>query len=220
MTQLVQILLTSEQAALLSAAADVTVRAHEEGTLVELKDDEKTSLEQLVIFMGMVATDPSKFPVTGKLAASIKSRSRELRKGAAEQPSRKNARKERQERRMRTHKARRKTRREDAANYNGARAQMEAEVAEMQAIQDERMAQIEAEPKFTVTDIMGSVLIDNVPQSMIVPVVVEDEEYVPVTEFDSEEYNRPHEYTAPKVIMPGSAEALGITLTSDETALD
>jgi hypothetical protein len=147
----------------------VTVRAHEAETLVVLTDDEKASYEQLAVFMGQVALKPEAFPVTGRLAASIKTRARQL-KGDAQPQSRKNKRKERQERRMRTSKARRRTRREDAEAYNVARTKMEAEIAEMQAIQDERQAQIEAEPKFTVVDIMGNVLIDNVPSSMIVSV--------------------------------------------------
>lgn len=222
MTQLVQILLTPEQAALLGASADVTVRAHEAETLVELTDDEKSSYQQLAVFMGMVASDPSKFPVTGKLARTIKTRARQLK--ATPNPdsgntnaSRRNKRKARQERRQRSHKVRRRTRREDAAAYNVARTQMEAEIAEMQAIQDERMAEIEAEPKFTVTDIMGNVLIDNVPQSMIAPVVGPDDD---AAERFREQYEDAVPGPAPKIILPGTAEALGVTLTSDDIALD
>ncbi len=215
MTQLVQILLTPEQAALLGAAADVTVRAHEEDTLVILKEDEEATLKQLSVFMGQVALSPSSFPVTGRLAATIKKRRREL-KGDAQPTSRKNKRKERQERRMRTHKARRSQRRAMAEEYNKARAITEAEIAEMQAIQDERMAEIESETKYTITDIMGNVLIDDVPESMIVAKV---EQFEPEIDFEQAANDMP-EKLAPKIILPSSAEALGLTLNSDDPALD
>jgi hypothetical protein len=211
-TQLVQILLTPEQAALLGAAADVTVRAHEAETLVVLTDEEKTSYEQLAVFMGQVAIKPEAFPVTGRVAAKLKAHARKI-KGEAQPPSRKNKRKERQERRMRTHKARRVQRRETAEAYNQARTVMEAELAEMNAIHDERMAQIETEPKFTVTDIMGNVVIDNVPESMIVAKPPENvfEQYV-------DDNGRDEIEAKSKIILPGTAEALGVNL--DDPALD
>jgi hypothetical protein len=227
-TQLVQILLTPEQAALLGASADVTVRAHEAETLVVLTDEEKASYEQLAVFMGQVALHPEAFPVVGRMAAKLKKQARKI-KGPAQPTSRKNRRKERQERRTRTSKARRIENREQAAAYNEARTIAEAELAELQEIQDERMAQIESEAKFTVTDIMGNVLIDNVPQSMIVPVAGPDDDA-------SEAFRQAYEdaelighaqdardaLDTPKVkiIMPGSAEALGITLSSDDSGLD
>src|SRR5690242_17354963 len=198
--RLVEVVLTEEQAGLLAAAADITLRSHEaEDGLVTLNEQEELGMKQLAVFFVTVASSPQHFPVTGRMAKTVKSRTRAA-KGEAKQTSRKNKRKARQERRMSFSKRRRKERREMAENFNKAREVYEAELAEIQAIQEQRQREIENEPKFDVQDIMGNVVIAGVPQSMIR--AADTNEPVDIT-------------TGPlpsKVILPGSAEHLGVEL--------
>lgn len=221
---MVEVVLTDGQAGLLAAAADITLRSNAaDDGLVTLEEDEATEIERLAVFMTTVAANPQHFPVTGRMARTIKKRtlaSRLPKIGAGDTGrSVRNGRKARQERRARFHKDRRKHRRETAEAYNTARTKMEAEVAEMQAIQAERQAEIENEPKFDVTDIMGNVVISDVPYSMIVPKpdpASLDEDGLPAVHDDPswslESAERFHGKPKPKVILPGSAEALGVEL--------
>jgi hypothetical protein len=215
-SQLVQILLTDEQAKLLAAAAVVAIRsdADEENGLITLEEDERTDLERLARFMAVVALNPSKFPLTGHMAVARKLAERRVdgvRRGDGELKgtvSRKNKRKVRQERRQRTHKVRRLTRRADAEAYNAARAQMEAELKEIQEIQEQRQREIETEAKYTLQDIMGNVVMTDIPESMIVAQTDE-----PETDYSVGGHEK---FETPTIILPGSAEHL----LADDPALD
>lgn len=209
-----QIVITDDQAKLLGAAADVTLRANEAEEFILLEEHEKTSLQELAVFMAMVAQHPGSFPITGRMAKSVKTRLRQLR-GPAQPASARNKRKARQEKRQGFAKRRRKQRRELAEQYNQARQIMEQEMEEARQIQEERQAQLEAEPKFNITDIMGNVLVANVPASMVVPVPGPDDEAAEAARIA---YGEAHpaqpgdpDHVAPigtHVVMPGSAEAL------------
>lgn len=193
MTQLVEVVLTTDQAAVLAAASDVTLRAASESEYIALEEGEQQTLEQLAVFLAAVANNPQHFPVASNKGLTLKKRLA-APKGAGQPQSRKNKRKARQERRMSFHKRRRKERRADAENFNQAREIVERDRAEMEEIQRERQAQLENEPKFEMLDSMGNVVLSGIPESMIRPQQTPD---------------TPEE-EAPKIIMPGSAEALGL----------
>jgi len=225
LTQLVQILLTDEQAKLLAAAADVTLRSNEDKTdgLIALEDTEKTDLERLATFMAIVATEPGKFPLEGRMAQTLKT----ARRTKTPNPnagntgaSTRNKRKDRQERRARTHIVRRLKRREFVKEYNRARIVAETEIAELTAIQEARQKQIESEPKFDLLDTMGTVIMSDIPQSMIRPVEEElTHDQRVLLSFEPEgnasgpgpvqSYN-PEAKQTTRVILPGTAEALDI----------
>ena len=169
-----------------------------------LSEDERASYEKLAVFFGVAATDPSRFPPTGDSARMVKKLMRRA-KGPAQPQSRRNKRKARQERRMRTAKARRKYKREDAENYNRAREAMEAELREMEQIHAEIEAQHAGEAQFMVIGPDGQTpLLMGVPESAIRP--MEGAEGAPTGPVE----NEPMEARPSKVILPGTAEALGI----------
>jgi len=149
--------------------------------------------------MALVAEEPRRFPVVGRMAATLKKSAKGV-KGPAQPPSGKNKRKARQEQRISFHKRRRKERRETAEDedYNRARATMERDMEEARQIQEERQAQIENEPKFDITDIMGNVILAGVPLSMV---RAQDDQPLDL-ESNLEEQG------PVKIVMPGSAEAL------------
>jgi hypothetical protein len=181
--------LTDQQAALLGAAADTTIRADADGKLIALEEEEREALKQLAVFMAAAADDPSRFPVTGKMAKTIKAKARGV-KGPAQPQSLRNKRKVRQAARRAYAIARRKNRASIVAAFNAAQEQAEAEKKAMVEAQSAMIAKLEAEPKFNVTDAHGNVILSGVPESMIAAV----------------EETGDHELT--KIIMPGSAEAL------------
>lgn len=211
MTQLVEIVLTEEQVGLLSVAAGLTLRSNEdtEHGLITLTEEEQADYERLAVFLTTVAANPQHFPVTGRMARSIKKRTlaSRLPRPAAGDTARsvRNKRKARQEKRQGASKRRRKERREHVAAFNKARERYEADVKEMQEIQEQRQREIENEPKFDVTDIMGNVVIAGVPKSMIRPVV----NGADLVDEHAEDLRLLAD--APKIILPGSAEHLGVT---------
>ena len=214
MTQLAEVVVTDDQAKLIAAAADVALRSHadEEHGLITLDEDELTNMQRLAMFFGVVAEQPHRFPVTGRMAIPLKKAKREAREAAKEvhgtNRSVRNKRKARQESRMGAAKRRRRERREFVENFNRAREITEREVAEMQELQEQRQREIENEPKFNVTDIMGNVLLEGVPQSMIVAADLGADTEDVLS--DVSESATLADASAPKIIMPGSAEALGI----------
>lgn len=193
MTQLAQIVVTDDQAGLLAAAADTTIRADEAGELIALEDVERESLAQLATFMTMVATEPGRFPLTGKLAKSLRSKSKAL-KGPATTASPTNKRKQRQEKRRAFHKLRRQNRREEVATFNARREAYEEQIEQQERDQAELVARLAAEPKFNVTDAKGTVIISGVPQSMI---VAQEPEYQP-TPLDA--------ITSGGIVLPASVQ--------------
>lgn len=103
----------------------------------EGEPDRAAEVYVLESFLDTVTEHPESFPVTGKMATSIKHRLR-LLKGPAQPQSRRNKRKARQERRMSTAKRRRREKRELAAAYNEAQERLMAEVEEANAAYLER----------------------------------------------------------------------------------
>lgn len=129
--QYVQLVFTTDQVAeLKDGLANVVVDA-------ETEPERLAALNLLQTFLGAALDHPEAFPVTGRMAESIKTRLRRLRGPAQPRPL--NRRKKRQEKRMRTAKARRQQRREQVAAFNEARERVEAEVQEILAIHEERM---------------------------------------------------------------------------------
>lgn len=123
----VQVVLTDAHASMLSEALHAFAPEEEQ-------QEEYAVLEH---FVDTVRDNPDAFPVTGRMAASIKRRQR-IAKGPAQPQSRKNRRKARQEKRQSASKRRRKERRERVEQMNAARERIEAELREMQEIAAER----------------------------------------------------------------------------------
>jgi hypothetical protein len=190
--QLVQLVLTDDQALLTRQLIDLALSNSTEDQVGEVEAD----AQRLAVFFGAIAADPDRFPVSGRMATAMK-RAKRRAKGPAQPQSRRNKRKARQEKRMSFHKRRRKERREFAEAYNAAREAMEAEQREMEEAYQEMRARLEAEPKFDITDAAGNVILAGVPQSMVRPVEAAMQEEAEVFETD-----------APKIILPGSAEAI------------
>lgn len=180
----VQVVLTDQLAGLLAAAADITLRSDANKQLVELSDDERTDLQRLAVFMTAVASEPEKFPLRDSQAKSLRSKLRTARGPAQPQPRK--ASKPSQGRQKRT----RAQKRAEAEAYNAARERVEVDMADREAYLEERRAQMENEPKFDITDIMGNTILAGVPSSMLVPV---NEETHPTN-------------PAGKIILPPSVE--------------
>jgi hypothetical protein len=101
------------------------------------------ALKQLSVFFGLVAAHPQQFPVTGRMATAIKDAKRQ-EKGPARKPPRLNARKLRQAKRQGSAKLRRKNRAEDVAAFNAAMEEVRAQQDELNRIQQEDQARLEA----------------------------------------------------------------------------
>ena len=125
--RLVQVVLTVDQAFKLAQ----TVRYAVEDRAGAVDDTVLDDLRRLVVFFDYVAADPSRFPVTS-MTASLKRGLRRV-KGPAQPQSRRNKRKARQEKRQSVAKRRRLQRREMVEAWNRAVAQIEAEMAEVDA---------------------------------------------------------------------------------------
>lgn len=145
----VQVVLTDDHIDMLAAAiGDVAISPSDEPELF-------SEYQTLEAFLDRVAAHPEAFPVTGRMAKSIKHRMR-LIKGPSQPPSRRSKRKARQERRMRTAKARRQERREFVEQYNAAREALEAERLEAEEAyqeQRQRMRELVSQETFTADDL-------------------------------------------------------------------
>lgn len=163
-----------------------------------MTDEERQQYERLAVFFGTAAVDPSRFPLSPKQASRLKSIVKKA-KGSSQPQSRRNRRKVRQERRQGYHKQRRKDLREFKEQYNAAMAQLRKDAEEAEAAHAEAMARYENEPKFDVYDGVGNLIMAGVPKSAI---VLQDVEGV--------ETELPEKAKAAHVILPGTAEALGL----------
>lgn len=133
-----QIVLTDSQAGF---AASAVSKAADEASNAQ----EKQQLSQLADFLFAVATNPLAFPVKSpKMARSIRKRVARL-KGPA-QPQRPNARKRGQERAQGSQKRSRARKRIEAAEWNEARAQLEAAMENAKA-KREQLAEVSSDPK-------------------------------------------------------------------------
>jgi hypothetical protein len=193
LAQLVQLVLTDDQALLTRQAIDLALSNSTEDQI----GDADADLQRLAVFFGAVAAEPGRFPLTGQFAEALKRGARKA-KGPAQTKSRRNARKERQEKRIGFAKRRRAERRALVAQHNAVQEAMEAERQEMEEAYAELRARLDAEPKVNITDAAGNVILAGVPQSMVQPV----DAYPP-------EAQGPNPTS---IIMPGSAEALAAQL--------
>jgi hypothetical protein len=198
MAQLVQLVLTDDQALLTRQAIDLSLSNSTEDQI----GDAEADLQRLAVFFGAVAAEPSRFPLTGQFAEALKRGARKA-KGPAQPKSRRNARKARQETRIGFAKRRRAERRDLVAQHNAVQEAMQAERQEMEDAYAELRARLEAEPKVNITDAAGNVILAGVPQSMIVPVGRTPEEDQALLENG---FAPPT--SAGRIIMPGSAEAI------------
>lgn len=183
------------------AALDIVLNDPERYVLTE---EERSAYERLAVFFGSAAVDPARFPLSPKQASRIKAVVKKTR-GPAQPQSRRNKRKARQERRISFAKKRRKQNREFREAYNEAMAKMAAEREEMEAAYREVEARVAAEPKFDIVDGQGNLIMSSVPQSAFRPQETGLDETSP--------QGTPGAVPgveASKIILPGSAEALGL----------
>jgi hypothetical protein len=175
--QFTQIVISDEQAAQLATVADQTLQRAEELGIV-FEEGEEEGLQRLAVFMAAVASNPHHFPVTGRMATKIKTATRRAAADGAKLgndgvpegvPVATSPRKERQARRIRTSKARRSMRREQAEAFNQAREIMEAEQLEAQQAHEEMLAELEGQPTFDVIGPDGQPILQGVPASFIRP---------------------------------------------------
>lgn len=157
----VEIVLTDEQALMASVALDSLISDEN----YELTEEEEAEFERLSALLKIAAQYPSKFPVTGKLAPSVRKAVRRV-KGAA-QPKPVNARKARQERRQGYAKERRRLRREHSEAYNRAVEQYEAEARERAEIAAEQETRWTSQPQYKIVAPEGDVIVDNIPAELI-----------------------------------------------------
>jgi type IV secretory pathway VirB10-like protein len=136
--QFVQIVLTDEQAALVAKGLPLAL-SNTTPEEWETNDPETTEadVQSLAMFFAGVATEPSRFPVTGRMAGRLKKASRAA-KGPAQPQSRRRKRSQGQQKRDRA------ARKEAVDAYNAARERYEQDVKEMEEAHAERVAQIEA----------------------------------------------------------------------------
>jgi len=161
--QFVQVVLTDEQALLLKGAADIAIEHAEDNAISE---DEQNDLRRLAVFLTGVATTPEAFPVTGRMAANIKKRVRDL-KGPAQPTRNANQRKARQERRQSVQKRARLERRETVAEHNAARERYERDMAELAEAQAELEERLAGQPRFDVFNVHGELVVAGVPAEFV-----------------------------------------------------
>jgi hypothetical protein len=193
--QFIQTLLTDEQALKIRYAIDVLLQDPERYVMT---DEERTEYERLAVFWGHAVTNPSAFSPTGEMAQRVKTIVRRA-KGPAQPPSRRNKRKARQEQRRAFQKLRRKQRREFNEQYNSAMEQLRSDAEEAERNAQELAAKYEAEPKFEIRDGYGNLIMQGIPKSAIVPMTPDGD----VSDV-SPSSDTPH------IILPGTAEALGL----------
>lgn len=192
--QFVQMLITDEQALKIRLAIDLVLQDPERFVMT---DDERTEYERLAVFFGHAGVNPSAFSPTGEMAQTVKTLVRRA-KGPAQPQSRRNRRKLRQERRRGWQKLQRKQRREMAEQLNAAMERLLKDQEEAEAAAQELQAKYEADRKFDLYDGFGNLIMSGIPESALRDHV----EPAP---------DGPSDDSKPKIIMPGSAEALGLS---------
>lgn len=130
--------MTDDQAGLVAQAIALALENSTEDQVGEAEQDLKT----LAVFFATVATEPQRFPVTGRMATKLAKIQRE-NKPPVKKVSRRNARKQRQLDRQGGAKRRRAERKENVANFNAAREAYLADFTEMQQIQEQDQARAE-----------------------------------------------------------------------------
>ena len=138
--QFVQLVLSDEQAQLVAMAIPLAMQntsPDQWDADEERAAQMESELQRLDMFFTGVASEPSRFPVTGRMADRLKTAARKA-KGPAQRVSRRKVRSQGQQKRDRA------ARREAVAAYNQARERVEQDMQEMEAAHAERVAQIEA----------------------------------------------------------------------------
>ena len=192
--QFVQTLITDEQALKIRLAIDLILQDPERFVMT---DEERTEYERLAVFYGYAATNPSAFSPTGEMAQTVKTLVRRA-KGPAQPKSLRNKRKARQARRRAWQKIQRKQRREMAEQFNSAVEALAKDREEAEVAAQEMAERFKNEPRFDIYDAFGNLIMAGVPES-----VIRKHEDAPAED-------------RPKIIMPGTAEALGLTPTEPE----
>ena len=202
--QFVELVISDEQALMTRLALDIILNDPERYVL---SDEERQQYERLAVFFGTAAADPSRFPLSGRQAKTIKSIVRKA-KGPAQPQSRRNRRKVRQAQRQSFHKRRRQELREFKDEYNEAMKKLAAEAEEAQRAAEEMQAKYEAEPKFAVYDGVGNLIMAGIPESAIRPMGEE----LPGVAGNGPEGAATDGLRDPsrRIILPGTAEALGL----------
>lgn len=139
MTEFAQVVVTDDQAAQLAQAIALAL----ENSTEEQIGDVEQNLKSLAVFFATVASEPQRFPITGRMATKIAKLKRQM-KGPAQKPSRRNARKQRQLTRQGGAKRRRAERKAMAESFNAAQEAYQAQVEELLEIQREDQARVEA----------------------------------------------------------------------------
>ena len=161
--QFAQIVISADQALMARLALD-TMLADPEQFVME--PEETAEFERLSVFLGQVATNPAAFPLTGKNATKIRSIVRRA-KGPAQPQGRKPKRHARLEQRQSRQKFLRLNRRELAEQYNEARQRMEDEMREAEEMIRATEARIASQPKFSIKDADGNVVLRDIPAEAI-----------------------------------------------------
>jgi hypothetical protein len=154
--------ITDHQAQLLRVALDAVLADEERFVLTE---EERADYERLAVFFGQVSVSPGSFPLPPEMATRIRKVVRRA-KGAA-QPPRKPKRHARLEARQGRQKFLRKNRRELAAQYNEARQKMEDEMREAEELIRAAEERIATQPKFSIKDVHGQVVLRDIPAEAI-----------------------------------------------------
>lgn len=164
----VQIVLTDDLALKARLAID-NILADDNYVLTE---EEEADYKRLAVAFGQVAANPSAFPVTGKMAPTIRRLTRAARRaaspGVAQPQSRRNKRKARQEKRQGYAKWRRRERRALVEQFNRARELYEAEAREAEALWAKEQERLDKQQKFNVIGPDGKILVAEVPAEKIV----------------------------------------------------
>lgn len=156
-----EIVITDQQAVMARYAIDALLADENHITT----EEERADFERLAVFLGQVATSPEAFPLQGKNATRIRSVVRRA-KGPA-QPRRKPKRHARLEKRQGRQKFLRENRRELAAQYNEARAKVEADMREAEEFLAAAQERIAKQPKFSIKDVHGKVVLSDIPAEAI-----------------------------------------------------
>lgn len=164
--QFAEIVLTDEQALKARFALDELLRKSEgEDAEYDMEDDERADFERLAQFLGIVATSPEQFRPTGKNAARVRSIVKRA-KGRAQTPSLRKKRSGRHQRRRAARMHERRNR-EAVEQFNAAQAAYAKDQEELEQYLAEIEERQKDQPKYTIKDTAGRVILEGVPAEAI-----------------------------------------------------
>lgn len=132
MTEFAQVVVTDDQAALVAQAIALAL----ENSTEDQVGDAEENLKTLAVFFATVASEPKRFPITGRMASKLADIRRDA-KGPAKPVTRRNRRKVRQLARQGGAKRRRVEHKDNVANFNAAREAYLVDIHEMQRNREE-----------------------------------------------------------------------------------